>query len=535
MRSVQAPCTVVRWCFATALVLLAGLSAQGAAPLLEVTFDKAVHAQAYSGRVLVALTTEPDRDPFTAADWFDPQSIFAYDVHEWAPGTPLPLAEEKVLGFPHPLAELPAGTYRARAVLPLSRCSHDVLGGADNATSAIVTFVHDPAQPAPVQMRISELVPWPVLEDTRDVKYVRLVSDRLSAFHGHYVHLYAAVHLPPGYWSQPDRRFPTIYYVDGFGGSVRQNYGMAHMLSNLALIEEFDTVVVYLEADTATGHHVFADSANNGPWGTALVEELIPWLETRFRLVPEPGARFVTGISSGGWSSLWLQITHPDTFGGVWSLSPDPVDFSAFLQGDLYAPDANVYVDEDGEPLLFARPGAFGPEITYRDFAAMERVLGRGGQLYSLEAVFSPRGPDGQPCEMFDRDTGRVDPKVIDAWRNYDIRHVLVSNWATLGPRLEGKLHIFCGERDEFFLERAVHRLHETLRRLGSDAEFEFVPSAGHMLPPYVLQRVIEQMEQEYLQVSEPAAERVARGDANESGATWYRRASTGLCTTGGR
>ena len=227
------------------------------------------------------------------------------------------------------------------------------------------------------------------------------------------------------------------------------------------------------------GHHVFADSANNGPCGRALVLELIPHLEATFRLVPAPTARFVSGVSSGGWSSLWLQVTWPDVFGGVWALAPDPVDFRDFQQIDLYAPGANVYVDAAGARRPIARRGD-DVMLWFPDFAAMEVVMGEGGQLRSFEWVFSPRGDDGLPRPLYDRATGAVDPAVAEAWRAYDIREVIERSWETLAPKLAGKIHVVTGELDTFYLDGATRLLKSSLAELGSDADVRLLPGVDH-------------------------------------------------------
>jgi hypothetical protein len=266
------------------------------------------------------------------------------------------------------------------------------------------------------------------------------------------------------------------------------------MASGLIKSVGLEAVMIYLDADCPTGHHVFADSANNGPCGAALVEELIPHLERELRLIRDADARYVTGSSSGGWSSLWLQVTYPDTFGGVWCFSPDPVDFRAFICGDAYDPNTNLLYDEQGNPRAVSRAGLFGPPIVLRDFVRLEHVVGRGGQFYSFDAVFGPRGLDGHPRFAWDRQTGRLDPEVVEHWKQYDICRLVEQNWNTLGPALQGKLYLYCGDQDEFYLDRAFVKLQAALRSLGSDAHTELIPGGRHMLPPHVMIRAFGQM-----------------------------------------
>jgi S-formylglutathione hydrolase FrmB len=466
-------------------------------PEFEITFDKAVRAEPYTGRVYIVTTTHARQSPLEGVNWFDTQPFFAQEVETWAPGEVLRFESERCLGYPDDLARLPAGSYRVQAVLDLNGWSHDVLQAPGNGVSDVVKLVHDPERPGKAKLHISRTLPPLRLVDTDDLKYVRLLSDSLTRFYGHYVHMYASVALPEAYERDKTRRFPALYVVPGFGGTIRDE-NTPQMMRGLLHNAGFEAVVIYLDADCPTGHHVFADSANNGPWGTALVSELIPYLEQRFRLLAETDARYVTGVSSGGWSSLWLQITYPETFGGVWSISPDPVDFSAFQQVDIYDPNENFLWDSRGELRCCSRPMMFGRALVLRDFCRMEEVLGRGGQFQSFDAVFSPRGPDGKPMPLWDRKTGRIDPQVAEAWKKYDIRWILDANWTALGPRLGGKLHLFCGDQDEFFLERAFVRLRDCLKKLGSDAYIEVVPGGGHGLTPDVWLRTVQQMKEQF-------------------------------------
>ncbi len=476
---------------AWALAVASGAYAGG--PRFEITFDPKVRGEPYTGRVYIATTQRTRQSPLDCASWFDTQPFFAQDVVNWAPGEVLHFDPDKCLGYPKDLDHLPAGIYRVQAVLDLNDWSHDVLQAPGNGVSNVVRLEHDPDRPAEVKLAIRRTLPPLHPVDTEDIKYVRLRSDLLSKFHGRYVHMYAAVALPPEYSRDRQRQFPALYVVPGFGGTIRDET-FVQMMRNLADSAGLEAVLVYLDPDCPTGHSVFADSANNGPCGAALVTELIPYLEQRFRLIPEADARYVTGVSSGGWSSLWLQVTYPETFGGVWSISPDPVDFSAFQLLDIYDASENAYVDESGQPRPCARAGGYGKGLVLRDFCRMEAVLGRGSQFQSFDAVFSPRGPDGKPLPLWDPQTGRIDPQVAEAWKKYDIRLVVEANWKTLGPRLRGKLHLFCGDADEFFLERAFAKLADSLQRLGSDAYIEMVPDGGHGLSPNVWIRTIEQM-----------------------------------------
>lgn len=187
----------------------------------------------------------------------------------------------------------------------------------------------------------------------------------------------------------------------------------------------------------------------------------------------------MTGHSSGGWSSLWLQVTYPDTFGGCWSTAPDPVDFRSFQYMDLYRPGENFYTDPEGRTRPLARIGGRVRQ-TFRPFTRMETVMGHGGQLASFEGCFSERGPDGAPRRLWDRETGAIDADVARSWERYDIRLVLRRGWKELAPLLKGKLHVYMGDADTFYLEGATRLLRDELKTLGSDAKVELFPGKNH-------------------------------------------------------
>jgi len=240
-------------------------------------------------------------------------------------------------------------------------------------------------------------------------------------------------------------------------------------------------VHVYLDASFSTGHHVFADSVNDGPWGRALTEEFIPHLEKQFRLIPKTSARFLTGHSSGGWSTMWLEVNYPDVFGGTWSTSPDPVDLHSFTGIDVTPGSTqNAYRTKDGRVLNLVRMN--GKEIaSVEQFAKAEEVQGEyGGQFASFEWVWSPKGPDGRPMKLFNRQTGELDPFVEKAWEKYDIRKIVESNWATLGPKLLGKVHLVVGSEDTFHLEEAAIMFCRFLKSKGREDACEVVPGRDH-------------------------------------------------------
>lgn len=454
------------------------------------TFAPNVRTQPFTGRVYVMLGQEGGEEPRLGPDWFQPKPFFAMDVKDWKPDTPLTF-DERALGYPASLAKLKTGKYVAQGVLDQAKDTHEIGNAAGNGYSAALP-INVGEGSRRVKLRIDQVVEPHRFEETEREKLVDIPSSLLSKFEGHEVRMQAAVVLPKGYNDDPNRLYPVVYIIPGFGG----NHFMAKELGRFPMPPgDIEAIRVVLNPDAHTGHSVFADSANNGPRGKALTEELIPVIEKRFRAVGKPSGRFLTGHSSGGWSSLWLQVAYPDFFGGVWSTSPDPVDFRDFQQINIYKLGENMYTDANGKPRPLARFGT-EPVLFYKPFCDLEAVLGHGGQMQSFEAVFSPRGEDGQPKKLWNRENGAIDPAVAKAWEKYDISLKLEREWTTLGPKLQGKLHVFTGSLDTFYLDGAVKLLKARLKRLGSDALVEIQPGKDHMtlLTPELQERIGREM-----------------------------------------
>lgn len=446
----------------------------------RLVLDEAVQTSPYSGRVYVALSRSADREPrLGMSSWFNPPPLFAQDVEGLAPG------EATVLGagalhHPTPLADLEPGTYWAQAVARRSLDSPRPGAGPGDLYSDVVSFEVSDTEGPLLELTLDQVVAEQPFQESARVKLFEIESELLSSFHGRPVRMRAGVVLPDGWAEDPERRYPIVYRIPGFGGT---HFGATRRGQQVERSEEDDParrcLQVVLDASCFRGHSVFCDSANNGPWGSALVEELVPALEETFRGPGDARFRFVTGGSSGGWASLWLQVAYPDAFGACYSHVPDPVDFRDFQRIDLYAEGENMYVDSKGERRPLARRRG-EVSLWYQDFVARETVLGPGGQIHSFEACFSPRGADGEPLAVFDRESGEVDVEVAKAWEPYDIRLVLERNWDALRPKLGGKLHIYAGEVDTFYLEGATRLLKASLAELGSDAVCEIVPGMAH-------------------------------------------------------
>jgi S-formylglutathione hydrolase FrmB len=452
----------------------------------RITLAKEIAPDGVSGRLLVLMTDSvQQRDSLDAG--FAPGSTWmaAMEVEHLVPGGSIVLDPSRI-AFPGPLSQAKPGSYQVMALLdPNHSYAYHGQDEGDFSSQVIRIENLNPADSKPVELTLSRITParGPRLTETDQVKLVEFESPMLSTFWGRSITMRAGVVLPPGYTTETARNYPAAYHIHGFGGDHRGAWAQGQSLVKaMAEGKQPELIHVFLDGSFPTGHHEFADSVNNGPWGRALTEEFIPLLEKRFRLVAKPYARFLTGHSSGGWSTLWLQVTYPNFFGGTWSSAPDPVDFREFTGINATAGSTdNAYRRKNGTAKNLVRMG--GKEIaSVEEFARQEEVMGEyGGQFASFEWVFSPRGPDGRPLKLFNRVTGDLNQDVVRAWEKYDIRLTLDRDWATLGPRLRGKLNLFCGDADTFHLDEAFKLLCDFLKQKGSDAVCELVPGRDHM------------------------------------------------------
>ncbi|MFH1302185.1 MAG: alpha/beta hydrolase-fold protein [Planctomycetota bacterium] len=496
-----------RFCLLTVLSTLACslllfAESPAAENAFQVQFAESVHQRPFTGRVYL-IFTRSEREPRLGPSWFQPESFLSQDVKNWQPGEMLEFTPDSkgLLSFPIPLSEMKLAGYHAQAVVRFNDNDPEIGTAPGNGYSQVITIPAGADQNMP-PLVIDKLVSEKPAVDSRWSKLFKIRSALLSDFHGQDTSLEATVLLPQSYYQQPERKYPVIYSIPGFGGdhlSGRRETPIAeHNAGNVEFIR------VFLNPQCRWGHHVFADSATNGPVGKAFTTEFLPALEKTFRAIPDQRARFLTGHSSGGWSSLWLQVTYPDVFGGTWSTAPDPVDFRDFQQINVYDPTSNMYRDASNQARPIARMGQV-PILWYESFSKMEEVLGHGGQLRSFEAVFSPRGKDGTPLKLYDRETGAINPDVAETWKAYDIRLILETNWKKLAPQLAGKIHVFMGDQDTFYLEGATLLLKQSLDRLNGeiagDPVVEIFPGKNHstLMSKDLMLRIRKEMVQSFL------------------------------------
>jgi hypothetical protein len=303
----------------------------------------------------------------------------------------------------------------------------------------------------------------------------------------------ALVLLPEGFDTHPDARYPVAYLQSHFMSAL---WNFVENPDN-SFYKEWTSpnfprflLVVPQDPNPFYDDSYAVNSANVGPYGDALTQELMPYVEQKFRAIGEPWARTLFGGSTGGWRAFALQVFYPDLFNGAWIFCPDPVDFHYFQLVNIYADD-NAYYPNWAWKKEPSRPWIRGIDdqvmATQKQVSIYELVLGTKGrsgqQLDIFQAVFGPVGDDGYPRSLYDKLTGKIDKEVAAYWReNYDLSYIIQRDWATLGPRLKGKLHIYMGDTDTFYLEEATILLEKFLRS-AKNPSFEGTIEYGQRAP----------------------------------------------------
>lgn len=445
----------------SALLVLLSVSVASADGIrIEVKIDPALLKDAApSGRLLVALAPGQGAPRYT--DTGPPGGmLIGTDVNGWKPGQTVVL-DKSCLFFPREsIDQIPAGEYTLQATLRTNR-DLAVYDAPGNLYSRNVRARLDPKAGSTVTLTITEVRPSDKPADTATTKYFNLPSPKLTAFHGRPMVSRFAVTLPTDFAKEPDRKYGLLVNIGGFG--TRYNFVRSNR-------PDPRFVQLHLDGCGPYGDSYQVNSANNGPLGDVLTQEIIPFVEKEFSCLGTPQSRFTAGGSTGGWVSLALQIFYPDFFNGCWSQCPDGVDFRAFELIDIYRDD-NAYVNRFG----FERPSKRTIDgdtmFTLRHECRIERVLGHGNRWElggrdwaSWNAAYGPRGEDGHPVPLWDGETGKINKSVLKHWEKSDLRLVAERNWETIGPKLAGgKINVWVGDADDYFLNNAVHRLKASL------------------------------------------------------------------------
>ena len=511
------------------------------AQTFQLSYPTSSHAGPITGRAYLFIARTNAREPrLQASASAESEPFFGIDVEALTPGKAITI-DPSVLGFPvASLKQLPAGDYFVQGLLlPYTKFvrgdGHTIWAHMDagegqrfnqapGSLMSEVRKVHiDPARNSVESIELTKTIP-PVASpgETEWVKRFRMTSKLASAFWGHPMSLGAVVLLPRGYAQNTTKRYPVIYTIGHY--SERAPFGFtfegcerpetpearAARLARSAREPgcEFqqawtsgkvpEVIAVFIQHTTPFYDDSYAlNSANNGPYGDAITQELIPEVDKRFRTIAAPYARVLTGGSTGGWDVLALQLHYPNVFGGAWSLYPDQLDFRNYQFGNMYA-DSNAYVKSGGSWLPREIPSSRSVEgltqLSVREENQAELVIaskGRsGGQWDGWQAAWAPVGPDGYPKPLWDKQTGKIDHSVAESMRarGYDLRDYAERNWKTLGPQLVGKLHVAVGDMDNYFLNLGVYRFEtflESTKEPGKGPYYAGTFQYGRPLKPH--------------------------------------------------
>ena len=492
------------------------------APTQAATFSVTLapeHArEPLDGRLLLLLSVDPSKEPrFQIEEGTKSQQVFGIDASGWKGGESL-VFDSKAVGYPRvSLADVPAGTYRVQALLhryetfrrkdghvvqlPMDRGEGQAWSKAPgNLYSAVREIKVDPAEQKPIALVLDQsIAPIKPPADTEWVKHERIKSRLLSEFWGRPMYLGAHVLLPSGWAEHPKARYPLMInhghfpedfdgfrpqppeanlapdYSDRFRlkGYNRLQQELAHQLYKDWTSPKFPRVIA-IEIQHANPYYddsYAVNSQNLGPYADAIQQELIPYLEKKYRAIGEGWSRFTYGGSTGGWEALAVQVKYPDFYNGAFAACPDPIDFRAYGSVNVYE-DRNAYtVDAPFKqtPRIAMRDYLGRPVATLEEVNRLEFVLGpnsrSGGQWDIWQAVFSPVGADGYPKPIWNKRTGEIDREVAKYWReNYDLVDIMRRDWEKgLGEKLRGKIHLYVGELDNYYLESAVYLAQEFL------------------------------------------------------------------------
>ena len=483
---------------------------------VAVSYPKELGPGPFDGRMLLVLADNDSREPRFQVSSRNPdaQPVFGIDVEGLSPGEEA-VFDAGVFGFPvDSLAGIPAGEYVIQAVLhkyetfrradghtlklPMDRGEGQMWNIAPgNLLSAPKKIRIDPAGSETVRVSLDRIIPnFPEDRDTQHIKHIRIQSRRLTEFWGRPMFLGAVILLPAGFEEHPEARYPLMVYQGHFSRKfdalvgfreeppdpgessddakrpgVWGEYFREYEKASYRFFKDWTgpgfprMILVTIQHPNPYFDDSYAvNSANLGPYGDAITYELIPHIERGYRGIGQGWARTLYGGSTGGWEALAAQIFYPDEYNGTWSFCPDPIDFRAYTLVDIYS-HTNAYF-ADARWKHTPRP-AFRNELgevlsTNEEANHLELVLGtnaRSGYQYDIwQAVYGPVGDNGYPKPIWDKRTGVIDHEVAAYWRdNYDLRHILERDWKRLGPKLEGKLHIYTGDMDNWYLNNAVY------------------------------------------------------------------------------
>jgi len=495
--------------FVTLFCAATAAARQAPAPLrFEVTVAPGLINAPQNGRLFVVMATRDRPEPRMTIGHtgMDAAPVLAHDVAGFGPGK-IGIIDRSAASFPiESLSALKPGDYFVQAVFD-SNIDLKSVNAPGNLYSSVEKLHVDPDRGGLVKLQLNQAVPAETLPpEDQYIKWVKIQSAVLSKFHGRPIFLRAGVILPKDFDRDTARRYPLRVHIGGYGSRFTTVQRMMAEGSEFrrAWLDDSSPrmILLHLDGNGPLGDPYQVNSDNHGPFGDAITRELIPYVEQRYRGIGQSYARVIDGGSTGGWVSLALKVFYPDFFNATWSSCPDGVDFRGFQLIDIYK-DKNAYVNQYG----FERPSEreINGEVrfTMRHECLMENVMGlgdswtmSGGQWGAWNATYGARSADGRPVPLWDPKTGAMDPTAVEHWKKYDLRLILEQNWKTLAPKLQGKLNIWVGEADNYFLNNAVHMLGNFLETANPPAKSRIVygPGQGHCYRGITERQMMDEM-----------------------------------------
>ena len=437
------------------------------AQIFEVSFTSRLIKEDFSGNVLLYLSKEnkSPKDIFVGLELTPVYRVVVKNLK----ANEIAIFKDDAVSYPVELSNIERGEYYVQAVFDLNLGGANIGASSGNLYSAPIKVNLTKDFDEVFKIEANKVIEPIKFNETEYLKELSVKSKLLSEFHKKDVFVNAAVSLPKEYHDQPDKNYPVIFSVFGFGANYKLHSGYDKFLEQLG---EQPTIVVYLDGNCPEGHSTYANSDVNGPWGDALVKEFIPALNEKYRT---NSAFLLHGHSSGGWTSLWLQINYPKTFAGAWASAPDQVDFRNYQNKNIYETN-NMFYDQEGNLLADVTIAGRFPVISAKDFYKTENVIYRGSQLHSFDAIFGGYDKDKNRIRLVNIPSGEINKKALPLWKRYDLSILLRKNWSDLKENLDGKIRISVGTSDNFHLHHAVKLLDEEMNKLNANIEFEYYP-----------------------------------------------------------
>jgi S-formylglutathione hydrolase FrmB len=435
------------------------------AQIFKVHFTPSSSNESFSGNVFLYLSKD-NKNPKDGKVGRIQFPCFRIAVLNIKPGATVTF-DDAAVSFPVALSDIERGDYYVQAVWDKNLGGRTIANSPGNMYSHPVKVLLTKNHNELFNIVCDEVVREKTFIETEFRKEVKQHSALLSRFHKKNVTIDAAILLPKEYYEQPERKFPVVYTLLGFGGDYYSSSGVNRPSVPM---DTTPAIKVFLDGQCPQGHSEYANSENNGPWGDALVTELIPAIEKKFRCNK---ARLLTGHSSGGWASLWLQVNYPEVFIAAFSRSPDAVDFRNFSQVNLYS-DKSMFYKKDSSLRMGATVAGYMPWASMKLSYGLENVILRGEQMHSFNAVFSQRDADGNPRKLCDPVTGIIDSVTVNHWKAYDISLLLQTNWHLFQPHLQNKIFVTVGKEDNFFLHESVKLFEEEMKKLNTGFVFKY-------------------------------------------------------------